>query len=131
MNREQRGRWVAGLLLGAWVLVIAWQVTEHRRVVEAAKSDLRNRSREIAHTLSAVTRALRFRGAVFQERLEPVLNDLASVRPNALVRTSPLIAIALRNCRVLEGVVESHLGALPSVGAAEPCESLNRGPVFG
>ena len=118
MNREQRGRWVAGLLLGAWVLVIAWQVTEHRRVVEAAKSDLRNRSREIAHTLSAVTRALRFRGAVFQERLEPVLNDLASVRPNALVRTSPLIAIALLNSEgdTVVAVGETNLISRESAG---------------
>ena len=88
---------MAGLLLGAWLLVIAWQVTEHRRVVEAAKSDLRNSSGEIARDLGAVTRALRFRGTVFQERLEPVLNELVSVRTNALVRSSPLIALALLN----------------------------------
>jgi len=97
MNREQRGRWVAGLLLCAWLVVVAWQVTEHRRVVEAAKSDLRNRSREIASTLSAVTRALRFRGALFQDRLDPVLNELARSRPNALVRASELLAIGLLN----------------------------------
>jgi signal transduction histidine kinase len=97
MNRQQRGRWVAGLLLGAWLFVVAWQVTEHHRVVEAGKSDLRNRSREIARTLSAVTRALRFRGAVFQERLDPVLNELASAHPNALVRTTQLLAIGLLN----------------------------------
>jgi signal transduction histidine kinase len=97
MNREQRGLWVGTLLLGAWLLVVAWQVTEHRRVVEAAKSDLRNRSHEIAGTLSAVTRALRFRGAVFQERLDPVLNELARVRTNALVSTSPLLALGLLN----------------------------------
>jgi len=97
MNREQRGRWVAGLLLGAWLLVVAWQVTEHQRVVEAGKSDLRNRSREIARTLGAVTRALRFRGTVFEDRLEPVLNELASGRPNVLVRTTQLLAIGLVN----------------------------------
>ena len=97
MNREQRGLWVGTLLLAAWLLVVAWQVTEHRRVVEAAKSDLRNRSHEIAGTLSAVTRALRFRGAVFQERLDPVLNELSRVRTNALVSTSPLLALGLLN----------------------------------
>ncbi len=97
MNREQRGLWVGALLLGAWLLVLAWQVTEHRRVVEAAKSDLRNRSREIASTLSAVTRALRFRGALFQDRLDPVLNELARVRTNALVSASPLLALGLLN----------------------------------
>ena len=88
---------MAGLLLGAWLLVIAWQVTEHRRVVEDAKSDLRNRSREIARTLGAVTRALRFRGAVFEDRLEPVLKELASGRTNALVRTTQLLAVGLLN----------------------------------
>ncbi|MEY4918341.1 MAG: Sensor protein ZraS [Verrucomicrobiota bacterium] len=97
MNREQRGLWVGALLLGAWLLVVAWQVTEHRRVVEAAKSDLRNRSHEIASTLSAVTRALRFRGALFQDRLDPVLNELASVRTNELVSASQLLAIGLLN----------------------------------
>jgi signal transduction histidine kinase len=44
--------------------------------------------------LSAVTRALRFRGAVFQERLEPVLNELVSNRTNALVK---LIYVGLLN----------------------------------
>jgi len=88
---------MAGLLLGAWLLVVAWQVTEHRRVVEAGKSDLRNRSREIARTLGAVTRAMRFRGTVFEDRLDPVLNELASARPNVLVRTTQLLAIGLLN----------------------------------
>ncbi len=97
MNREKRGLWVGTLLLGALLFVIAWQVTEHRRVVEAAKADLRNRSHEIASTLSAVTRALRFRGALFQDRLDPVLNELASVRTNELVKASQLLAIGLLN----------------------------------
>src|SRR3984957_6442438 len=94
MKSERRGRWVTGLLLGAWLLVVAWQVEEHHRVVGAAKSDLRIRSREIAGTLSAVTRALRFRGAIFQERLEPVLNELVNNRTNAPVK---LIYVGLLN----------------------------------
>ncbi|HEV2691772.1 MAG TPA: ATP-binding protein [Verrucomicrobiae bacterium] len=121
MNREQRGRWVAGLLLGAWLLVVAWQVTEHRRVVEAAKSDLRNRSREIARTLGAVTRALRFRGAVFQERLDPVLNELASTRTNALVRTTQLLALGLVNNDgdTVVAVGETNLISRESAGESE------------
>ena len=94
MNPERRSRWVTGLLLGTWLLVVAWQTVEHQRVVEAAKSDLRSRSHEIAGTLSAVTRALRFRGAIFQERLEPVLNELVSNRTNSLVK---LIYVGLLN----------------------------------
>ena len=80
MKPAERARWVTIFLLGAWLLVVAWQVDEHHRVVEAAKSNLRVRGREIASTLSAVTHALRFRGAVFQERLDPVLQDLVQTR---------------------------------------------------
>ena len=95
-TRSQR-RWVFGLLVGAWLLIVGWQVEEHQRVAEAAKSDLRNRSREIASTLSAVTRALKFRGAVFQDRLEPVLNELVSNPTNSFVNSSGLLAIGLLN----------------------------------
>ena len=94
MEFKRRHQLAADLLAAAWLLVVGWQAQEHRRVVEAAKSDLRSRSHEIAGTLSAVTRALRFRGAVFQERLEPVLNELVNSRPNALVK---LIYVGLLN----------------------------------
>ena len=93
----QRRRLVPGILAGAWLLVAGWQVEEHLRVVESARADLRNRSHEIASTLSAVTRALRFRGGVFQERLEPVLNELVNSRTNVLVKTGGLLAIGLLN----------------------------------
>lgn len=88
---------IYGLLLGVWMFVVAWQVEEHVRVREAAKTDLRNRAKEIANTLSAVIRALRFRGAVVQDRLEPVLNLLVNVRTNELVKTSELISVTLLN----------------------------------
>ncbi|HEX9047142.1 MAG TPA: ATP-binding protein, partial [Verrucomicrobiae bacterium] len=52
------------------------------------------RSHEIAGTLSAVTRALRFRGAIFQERLEPVLSELVSNRVNSVVK---LLYVGLLN----------------------------------
>ena len=86
MNSERRSGWAAGLLLGAWLLVVGWQLEEHHRVVEAAKLDLRSRSHEIAGTLSAVTRAFRFHGAIFQESLERVLRDLVSNRTNSVVK---------------------------------------------
>jgi signal transduction histidine kinase len=85
------------LLLGAWLFVVAWQVEEHVRVREAAKSDLRNRSNEIANTLSAVIRALRFRSTVLQDRLEPVLNLLVNSHTNQLVKSSELISVILLN----------------------------------
>jgi signal transduction histidine kinase len=88
---------IYGLLLGVWLVVIAWQVEEHVRVREAAKTDLRNRSKEIANTLSAVIRALRFRGTVVQDRLEPVLDLLVNGRTNELVKASELISVTLLN----------------------------------
>ena len=127
MNREERGRWVGTLLLSAWLFVVAWQVTEHRRVVEAAKSDLRNRSHEIASTLSAVTRALRFRGALFQDRLDPVLNELASVRTNALVSASQLLAIGLLNNEgeTVVAAGETNLLSRESAGESERWSEAN------
>ena len=97
MELKRRSALIYGLLLGVWVLVLAWQVEEHLRVVGAAKSDLRNRAHGIASTLSAFTRALRFRGAVFQERLEPVLKELVNGHTNAIVNTSSLMAVGLLN----------------------------------
>jgi signal transduction histidine kinase len=109
------------LLVSAWLFVIVWQVTEHRRVVAAAKSDLRSRSHEIARTLSAVTRALRFRGALFQDRLDPVLNELASVRTNALVSASQLLAVGLLNNEgeTVVAAGETNLISLESAGEGE------------
>lgn len=97
MELKRHCKLVYGLLAVAWLLVAGWQVEEHLRVVEAARADLRNRSHEIASTLSAVTRALRFRGAIFQERLEPVLNELVSNRTNAIVNPNGLLAVGLLN----------------------------------
>jgi hypothetical protein len=65
---------------------VGWQVEEHHRVAEAAKLDLRSRSHEIAGTLSAVTRAFRFHGTIFQERLDSVLSDLVSNRTTSVVK---------------------------------------------
>ena len=79
------------------MLVLGWQVEEHLRVKEAARTDLRNRSKDIANTLSALIRGMRFRGAIPQERLEPVLNELVNGRTNELVKSSELISIALLN----------------------------------
>lgn len=97
MKSNRRSTLVYGVLVLIWVLVVAWQVEEHYRVQEAAKTDLRNRSKEIANTLSAVMRALRFRGSVLQERLEPVLNELVNGRTNQLVTSSELLSVVLLN----------------------------------
>src|SRR6266404_1941263 len=97
MELTRRSMMVYGLLALVWALVVAWQAEEHFRVRQAAKADLSNRSKDIANTVSACIRGMRFRGAVLQERLEPVLNELVNGRTNELVKSSALISIALLN----------------------------------
>ena len=91
MQPKRNSNLIYGLLLGVWVLVVAWQIEEHFQVRGAAKTDLRNRSQEIANTLSAVTHALRIRGATPQERLDPLLKELVRNRTNELVTSIRLI----------------------------------------
>jgi len=97
MERNRRGTLIYGLLLGVWALVVVWQIEEHSRVQEAAKRTLRSRATEIGYDLSAVIRALSFRGQLLQQRLEPVLNERVNGRTNELVSSSGLIYIALLN----------------------------------
>src|SRR5215204_6121683 len=97
MELRRRSILVFGLLAALWLLIVGWQVQEHARVKESAKADLRNRSRDIANTLSAFIRGLRFRGTILQDRLEPVLHELVNGRTNELVKSSELISIALLN----------------------------------
>jgi signal transduction histidine kinase len=97
MEQARRMPWVYGFLGAVWLLVAVWQAEEHYRFREAAKTDLSNRSRDIANTVSACIRGMRFRGAVPKERLEPVLNELVNGRTNELVKSSELTAIVLLN----------------------------------
>jgi signal transduction histidine kinase len=97
MELNRRNLWVYGLLLGVWALVVAWQVDEHVRVKDAARKELRTRSTVIANFLSAVIRGQRFRGAVVQERLEPVLDELVNERTNTPGNAGELLSIALLN----------------------------------
>ena len=65
---------IYGLLLGVWVLVMAWQVEEHVRVRNAARVALVNRAKDISTTLGIVLRSQRrFGGVVSKERLEASL----------------------------------------------------------
>ena len=97
MKPNRRSALIYGLLLGLWVLVVGWQVDEHFRWQEGAKTGLRNRSHEIANTLSAVMRATSFQGGVVQRRLQPVLDELVNGSTNQLVKSSELISVALLN----------------------------------
>jgi signal transduction histidine kinase len=68
---------IYGLLLGVWVLVVAWQVEEHVRVRNAARTALVNRAEDISTTLGIVLRSQRrFGGVVSKERMEASLAEL-------------------------------------------------------
>lgn len=97
MELKRRDSLVYGLLLGIWLLVVAWQGEEHARVQRAARTDLRNRSAEIADTLSAFLLASRFRGTVLEDRLGLFLNELTNIRTNEMAKSSGVLSIALLN----------------------------------
>ncbi|MEI6390723.1 MAG: ATP-binding protein [Verrucomicrobiota bacterium] len=97
MELTRRSLLVYGLLAAVWVLVLGWQVEEHLRVKSVAKTDLRNRSKDIANTLSAIIRGMRFRETIPQDRLESVLNELVNGHSNELVKSSELLSIVLLN----------------------------------
>src|SRR5207302_685244 len=97
MELTRRSILVYGLLLGVWLLVIGWQIEEHVRFKAYAKTSLRNRSKAIANTLGASIRGLQFRGAVFGDRLQPVLNELVSRRRDELNQSSEVVSVTLLN----------------------------------
>ncbi len=78
------------LLLAVWAVVIVWQVLEHHRVKEQARSAVIRRARDISGTLGLVIRSQRrFGGIVSKPRLESALNEL--------VKTEGLKSIVLLN----------------------------------
>ncbi len=96
MQPTRNSNLIYGLLLGVWVLIVAWQIQEHVRVREAAQTALRKRSEAIANTIGAVVRGQQFSGAVFRTRLEPVLDELVASDTNGLA-TGEVISIAMLN----------------------------------
>jgi signal transduction histidine kinase len=77
MELNRRHTLIYGLLLGVWVLVVAWQLAEHLRVREEARAALVNRAKDISTTLGIVLRSQRrFGGVVSKERLEVSLTEL-------------------------------------------------------
>ena len=73
---------IYGLLLGVWLLVVAWQVEEHVRVRETAQNSLRRRSAAIANTIGAVVRGQQVFGVVIAQKLQPVLEELVASDTN-------------------------------------------------
>ena len=120
MQPRRNSPLIYGLLLGVWVLVVAWQVAEHLRVREEARAALVNRAKDISTTLGIVLRSQRrFGGVVSKERLEASLTEL--VRQEK----AELNGIALLNAAG-EMVASAGTGMdLQARGAAGPTEKWN------
>ena len=94
MQPRRNSGLIYGLLLGVWVLIVAWQIEEHLRVRETSQNSLRRRSQAIADTIGAVVRGQRFRGAALRERLDPVLQELVGSDTNG-AESGEVISIEL------------------------------------
>src|SRR2546426_2941233 len=98
MELTRRSFLVYGLLMAVWALVVVWQIEEHVRFKAYARTALKNRSKDIANTLGASIRGLQFRsGAVFGDRLQPVLDELVNRRTNELVTSGEVLGVVLLN----------------------------------
>src|SRR5688500_2250181 len=86
------------LLSALCVAFIAWQVAEHKRVVEAARQNLMSRGRAITGTLGLLIRSQRRGGGIIsQERLEAALAELikpGDVESIALLNAEDEVVIA-------------------------------------
>src|SRR4051812_48375835 len=51
MDLTRPNRWVYTFLGAIWLLVVVWQAEEHVRFRETAKTNLSNRSKDIANTV--------------------------------------------------------------------------------
>src|SRR5213076_134612 len=107
---------VYGLLLAVWCLIVVWQIVEHGRIKEAARTALINRSRDITTTLEAVIQSQRrFGGLLFQDRLESALKEL--------VKSGELTSVALLNAA---GEVVASAGAPIDLDTKGPTRSAER-----
>ncbi|MGD0783145.1 MAG: ATP-binding protein [Candidatus Aminicenantales bacterium] len=76
---SRRNGLVYGMLFAIWAALIAWQVAEHARVKNAARSVLIERARYVALTCSRILRTRSgFSGIISKERLENWINSLVS-----------------------------------------------------
>jgi signal transduction histidine kinase len=95
---KNRAAIVYVLLSALCVAFIAWQVAEHKRVVEAARQSLMSRGRAITGTLGLLIRSQRRGGGIIsQERLEAALAELikpGDVESIALLNAEDEVVIA-------------------------------------
>lgn len=90
-NMNHRGRWVYGVLLAIWAVILAWQFGEHARVSRVAKVALINRAKDISTTLGVVLRSQRRFGVIPKDRLESALTELTN--PEELKAVAMLNAV--------------------------------------
>lgn len=114
MDIGRRSTLIYGLLLAAWVLVLAWQTAEHFRVRRAARAQLIYRAQDISTTLGIVLRSQRRFGVLSKERLESALHDL--------VRPGELNGIALLNAAGDVVASAGTLGDFQAKGVEGPAE---------
>jgi len=86
-----RTRPVYVVLLAVWVLVVVWQIVEHRRVEQNVREALINRSKDISSTVGRVLRSERRFGIISQERLESALAEL--------IKKDELTGVSILNTR--------------------------------
>src|SRR5215831_12201285 len=97
MDLRRRNVIIYALLTGLWIVVLGWQAEEHVRFKNFAKTGLRNRSKSIASTLGATIRGQQIRGAVFWEKLQPVLNEFVNAGTNEVGVAAELVSVGLLN----------------------------------
>ncbi len=117
MDISRRSTLIYGLLLAAWVLVLAWQTAEHFRVRRAARAQLIYRAQDISTTLGIVLRSQRRFGVLSKERLESALHDL--------VRPGELNGIALLSAAGNVVASAGALGDFQAKGVEGPAERWN------
>ncbi len=118
MGSRSRNLWVYGLLFAVWGLILGWQLVEHSRVKTAARTELRNRAKDISTTVGVVLRSQRIFGLISKERLESALADL--------LRPGELTAVAMLNTSgdiVASAPTNSDLQAKASSRQAELWET--------
>jgi signal transduction histidine kinase len=127
MDLSRRNMAVYGLLAALWVFVVAWQVEEHFRFKNYAKKNLRTRSQSIANTLGASIRGIQIRGAVFGDRLQPVLNavlnEMVNGATNELSASAEVMSVVLLNN---EGKRVAYAGRTPELEQREIPQETER-----
>lgn len=94
----------------AWLLLVGWQVNEHRRALKAEQNALRTQAGATSIAIGAAIRSARGERRIPQERLDRILRELA--------KTSGIQSMALLNASrdVVASAGRVSLTALPAAG---------------